>query len=58
MAREPRRSPPEILGRLRQDAEEQLDPPTAPRWARPAGWLIAIVIVAVVIVMLVRANPL
>ncbi len=58
MARDPDRSPPEILGRLRRDAEEQLDPPTAPRWARPVGVLIAVGIIVVVIVMLVRANPL
>ena len=58
MAREPRRRPPEILGRLRRDAEEQLDPRTAPRWARPVGLLIAVAIIVVVIVMLVKANPL
>ena len=51
-------SKPEILGRLRSEAEERLDEPTAPRWARPAGWIIVIGIVAVVLVMILRANPL
>jgi hypothetical protein len=49
---------PEILGRLRIDVEDQLDEPTAPGWARPVGWLIAAAIVALVVVALVRANPL
>jgi hypothetical protein len=56
--REPRRGVPEILGRLRRDAEEQLDPPTAPGWARPVGWIVAAGIVVVVVIMLMRANPL
>jgi hypothetical protein len=58
LEREPRSRAPEIIGRLRRDAEEQLDPPTAPPWARPVGWAIAVGIVVVVIVMLVWANPL
>jgi hypothetical protein len=58
LEREPRRGAPEILGRLRRDAEEQLDPPKAPRWARPVGWLIAVGIVVVVVIALVGANPL
>jgi hypothetical protein len=49
---------PEILGRLRRDAEHRLDEPSAPRWARPVGWAIAIAIVAVVIFAMIEANPL
>jgi hypothetical protein len=51
-------SKPEILGRLRSEAEERLDEPTTPRWARPAGWIIVAAIVAVILVMILRANPL
>jgi hypothetical protein len=58
LEREHRRGVPEILGRLRRDAEKRLDAPSAPRWARPAGWVIVAAIVVVVIVTLVRANPL
>lgn len=49
---------PEILSRLRRDAEHQLDEPVAPRWARPAGWLIAAAIIAIVVIAVIRANPL
>jgi hypothetical protein len=49
---------PEILSRLRRDAERQLDEPVAPRWARPAGWLIAAAIIVIVVIAVVRANPL
>jgi hypothetical protein len=45
------------LARLRGDAERRLDEPAAPRWAAPVGWLIAAAIVALVIVLLVQANP-
>lgn len=58
MADDDRRGRPEILGRLRHDAEDRLDEPVAPRWARPAGWIIAFAIIAVVIVALITANPL
>lgn len=57
MRREDRNSP-EILGRLRAHSSEQLDEPTAPRWAAPVGWIIALAIVGTVIYALVRANPL
>jgi hypothetical protein len=49
---------PEILGRLRRDAEARLDEPVAPRWARPAGWIIAGAIVVGVLIAILRANPL
>lgn len=58
MEREPRRGVPEILSRLRRDAEHRLDEPVAPRWARPAGWLIAAAIIAIVVVAILEANPL
>ena len=58
MEREPRRGAPEILGRLRRDAERRLNAHAKTRWARPAGWLIVAGILAVVIFALVRANPL
>ena len=57
MRREDRNSP-EILGRLRAHSSEQLDEPTAPRWAAPVGWIITLAIVGTVIYALVRANPL
>jgi hypothetical protein len=49
---------PEILGRLRRDAEHQLEGPKAPRWAKPVGWAIAVAIIAVVLWALFEANPL
>jgi hypothetical protein len=49
---------PEILGRLRNHSSEQLDEPTAPRWAAPAGWIITLGLVGVVVYVLLRANPL
>ena len=58
MKREPRRGVPEILSRLRRDAEHQLDEPVAPRWARPVGWLIAAAIIAIVVIAVIGANPL
>ncbi len=58
MGHEPRRGRPEILGRLRRDAEERLDEPTAPAWARLIGILIALAILAVVLVAAIHANPL
>jgi hypothetical protein len=58
LEREPRHGVPEILSRLRRDAERQLDEPVAPRWARPAGWLIVAAIVAIVVIAIIRANPL
>ena len=58
MEREPRRGVPDILARLRRDAERRLDEPSAPRWARPIGWLIAAAIVVIVIIAAVQANPL
>ena len=58
MEREPRRGVPEILGRLRHEAERRLDSHAPPRWARPAGWLILAGLLAVVIFALLRANPL
>lgn len=58
MERDPRRGLPEILSRLRGDAEQRLDEPKAPRWAAPVGWIIAAAIVAIVIVAVIRANPL
>jgi hypothetical protein len=58
LGREPRHGLPEILARLRRDAEHRLDEPSAPRWSAPVGWLIALAIVAFVIVAIVTANPL
>lgn len=58
MKREPRNGEPEILGRLRSEAEDRADSRAPPRWARPAGWLILAGLLAVVIFALVRANPL
>ena len=58
MEREPRHGLPDILSRLRRDAEHQLDEPVAPRWAAPLGWIIALAIFAFVIVAVVTANPL
>lgn len=58
MSGEGRRDKPEILGRLRSEAEENLDEPVTPRWARPLGWAIAVAIVVVVIVAVIQANPL
>jgi hypothetical protein len=49
---------PDILARLRRDAEHQLDEPVAPRWARPVGWLIASAIVVLVVIVILKANPL
>ena len=53
-----RRGRPDVLARLRRDAERRLDEPDAPRWARPTGWLIALAIVGIVIAAIVTANPL
>lgn len=58
MAREPRRGIPDVLSRLRRDAEGKLDEPVAPRWAKPVGWLISLGIIVVVIILIVQANPL
>lgn len=58
MVRDPDRDSHGVLARLRGDAENRLDEPRAPRWAAPIGWLIAAAIVALVIVLLVTANPL
>jgi len=58
LEREPRRGLPEILSRLRRDAEHQLEEPVVPRWARPVGWLIAAAIIAIVVIAVIRANPL
>lgn len=58
MEREPHRGVPDILARLRRDTEHSLGEPVAPRWARLVGWLIAAAIVVIVVVAVVRANPL
>lgn len=58
MPDDPHRGRPEILGRLRREAEQQLDEPVAPRWAKPLGWVIAVAIMAVVILAMLEANPL
>ena len=58
LEREPRRGVPEILSRLRRDADRRLEEPVAPRWARPVGWLIVAAIVAIVLIVVIRANPL
>jgi hypothetical protein len=58
LAREPRRGLPNILARLRRDVEHRLDEPTAPPWARPLGWAIAVVIIVIVVIAAVSANPL
>ena len=55
---EPRRGLSDILARLRRDVETRLDEPTAPRWARPLGWAIAVAIVVIVIIAVISANPL
>lgn len=52
------RDAPGILGRLRSQAEHQLDEPVAPRWAAPVGWVITLAIVATVLYAVVKANPL
>ncbi|HJZ60852.1 MAG TPA: hypothetical protein VKD47_01720 [Miltoncostaeaceae bacterium] len=48
---------PGVYARLHADAEVREPRGPAPRWARAAGWLIAAGIVAVVIVIALRANP-
>lgn len=58
MKRETRRGEPDIIGRLRREAEDRADSHSPPRWARPAGWLILAGLLAVLIFALVRANPL
>lgn len=56
---DPERGPgePEVIGRLRLDAEIRLPERVAPRWAKPVGWLIAIAIVVVVVIVALEANP-
>ena len=49
---------PEILGRLRVDAHEQLDAPAAPRLARPIGWIIVVALVVAIVLIAITANPL
>ncbi len=49
---------PEILGRLRSHSAEQLDEPTAPKWAGLVGWIITLGLVGTIIYVIVTANPL
>ncbi len=58
MRHDGRRGRPEILGRLRSEAEDRQDERAGPSWARPVGWLIALGIVAVVVAVILGANPL
>ena len=58
MERDGRRGVPEILSRLRHQAERRLDEPVTPSWARPVGWVIVAAIVVVVLIAMIWANPL
>lgn len=49
---------PEIIGRLRVDADERLDEPLAPRHAALAGWVIVVALVGTIIYVAIRMNPL
>jgi hypothetical protein len=48
---------PQVYARLAHEAEDRLPPRPAPRWARPAGWLIAAALVVTVVVAAVRVHP-
>ncbi len=58
MSDDPRRGMPDILARLRRDAEGRTEEPRASRWARPIGIAIAVAIAVVIIIAATRANPL
>jgi len=48
---------PGVYARLHAEAEVREPHRSSPRWVRPAGWLIVLGIVALVIVIALRANP-
>ncbi len=48
----------DILGRLRHTQEADRDQLAPPRWARPAGWILVIAILGVVITAAIVASPL
>ncbi len=47
----------EILGRLRDTQEVDVDTLTPPAWAKPAGWILDIAIVGLVIASAIIASP-
>lgn len=52
------RDVPDIIGRLHGEVHEQLGERAVSRFARPIGWLIALTLVVLIVIMATRANPL